>query len=619
MLDTVKALVKYPIIVSLNKKYYKELDRQYVSYDSWIRKKEAEYLAGIEKCRLGDDVILLIEDKKKVDSKAKNVIAAAMKDPKVMVVYGDEDELNSNRTIRMNPTFRPEWSPDTLLNYMYMGRIVAIRKTAFVEGSDIYDTVVKSARGLERDQVKHVDYVLYHNDNSTNSVKDRRFVPSYNGDDLVSVVVPSKDNPKILDQMLRSFVKLTTGVSYEIIVIDNGSTEENKITIEQIIEKYKKADSLGFKDIRYIYEPQEFNFARICNRGAKEAGGEYLLFLNDDIEIRDSKWLYRMMAYAEMSHVGAVGAKLYYPESKMIQHCGITNLRLGPVHKLQYKEDDHPYYDHANDVDRNVLAVTGACLLLDKEKFDSIGGFDEKFKVAFNDVDLCYSLYEAGYDNVVVNTTHLWHYESLSRGDDESAEKIERLMNERTLLYEKHPNLYAKDPYYHDYLTNDILDSNYTCAYEYEYNKKGNICNCKAKKVNYALKPEWENECLIISMEQSGSIEYFLGPEAKNRPDAKDIYFGGYTFVAGSDNSCFDFKILIKGEGGIFEIPCNKIYRPDLEINLDPEEKAVLCGFSLRPDMSAVPKGRYQVGVIAKGLAARLTLCRFTGRYIEVV
>jgi len=310
----------------------------------------------------------------------------------------------------------------------------------------------------------------------------------------------------------------------------------------------------------------------------------------------------------------------------MIQHCGITNLRLGPVHKLQYKEDDHVYYDHVNDVDRNVLGVTGACLLVRKEVFDRIGGFDENLKVAFNDVDLCYTLYERGYTNVVVNTTHLWHYESLSRGDDESREKLERLKNERIKLYDKHPGLYGYDPYYHDYLTKDILDSNYTCAYEYEYDGEksgdnGSLLLIKPKKITYSLKPEWENQCLIISLEQCGSMEYWLGPveSAKLIGKGRDkIYLGGYAFVAGSDNSCFDFKILLKGQSGIYEIPCNHLYRPDLEINLDPEENAVLCGFSIIPDVSDMPAGEYQVGVLSKGLAHRLTLLRFTNRYLKI-
>lgn len=642
MLETVKALVKAPRIASLNKKYIEELDKQYVSYDSWIKQKELEYLAGtlpntndiqvIEYAEVATvepagDVILYTLDRHKLSVRALHaVISVFNENPETQVVYGDEDEFNSSKTIRMNPIYRPDWSPDTLRSYLYMGNVVAIRceaaRNALQKGAkDIYELVIMVTEGMNACQVRHVDYVLYHNDYSKALyLNDDRFKYQVPEEGLVSIVIPSKDNPEVLGKLLSSMTRFTTGVTYEIIVIDNGSSEENKNTIKQLIDSLEKAQFL--KDARYIYAPQEFNFSRICNQGAAEAAGDYVLFLNDDMEIRDGKWLSKMIAYAAKDHVGAVGAKLYYPEGKMIQHCGITNLRLGPVHKLQYKEDNHVYYDHVNDVDRNVLGVTGACLLMRKELFDKIGGFDENLRVAFNDVDLCYSLYEAGYHNVVVNTTHLWHYESLSRGDDESKEKIERLKSERIKLYEKHPDLYGKDPYYHDYLTSDILDSNFTYAYEYEYDGEGSgksrILYAKPKKINYAIKPEWENQCLIISLEQCGSLEYWLGPKEAKADDSSEIYLGGYAFVAGSDNSCFSSKILLKGQSGIYELPCNKLYRPDLELNLDPEENAVLCGFSIRPDVSDMPKGSYQVGVISRGLASRLVLCRFTNRYIEV-
>ncbi|MBQ0028655.1 MAG: glycosyltransferase [Lachnospiraceae bacterium] len=635
MLDRIKHLIKAPRISQLNRRYKQELDRQYVSYDSWIRQKELEYLAGtlpntndvqvIEYCDVmkekpAADVVLYTLDRHKLSMRALHAVISVFNEyPETMVVYGDEDEYNSNRTIRMNPIYRPDWSPDTLRNYFYMGNVVALKKDIIpTDAADIYELVIKATEGMNSAQVRHVDYVLYHNDYSKSLyVNDGRF--DYINDDLgmVSIVIPSKDNPDILKQLLVSMVKLTTGVPFEIIVIDNGSNDENKIKIKSVIDETNGKNEY-LKDAKYIYEPQEFNFSRICNRGVASANGRFVLLLNDDMEIRDSKWLLKMTKYASREHVGAVGAKLYYPDSKMIQHCGITNLRLGPVHKLQYKPDDHIYYDHVNDIDRNVLGVTGACLMMRKELYDSIGGLDEEFKVAFNDVDLCYSLYEAGYHNVVVNSTHLWHYESLSRGDDESKEKLNRLKGERIRLYEKHPDLYGKDPYYHDYLTSDILDSNYTYAYEYEYENSSLTKVSKPKKIGYTIKPEWENQCLIISLEQCGSLEYWLGPREAGVGDGSTIYIGGYSFVAGSDNACFDFKILLKGQSGIYELECNKLYRPDLEINLDTDENAVLCGFSLKPDTKAMPDGDYQVGVIARGLASRLVLCRFTNRYINI-
>ena len=647
MLDGLKEFIRAPRVRQLNTRYERELDECYVSYDSWIRQKELEYLAGtlpntddvqvIEYSELGSaplsaDVILFTADRHKLAKRALHAVISAFNAyPETMVVYGDEDEYNSNRTVRMNPILRPEWSPDTLTSYLYMGNVIAMRKEAVIPSiNDIYDMVLASTKGMSSNQVRHVDYVLYHNDYSKTlyetGMSDSADIYRDNNlcnDISVSVLIPSKDNPKVLKQCLKSIVDRTktsgeyiTGVTYEIIVLDNGSTPENKILIEQIINDIKSTSKNGFKGAEYLYSVQEFNFSKMCNELASHANGNYLLFLNDDIEIRDSEWIIKMLKYAVREHVGAVGAKLYYPESKVIQHCGITNLRLGPVHKLQYKEDTRVYYDHAADKDRDVIAVTGACLMVSKAVFTSIGGFDEDLAVAFNDVDLCFTLYEKGYYNVVVNTTHLWHYESLSRGDDESKDKIVRLMSERQKLYKKHPSLYMKDPYYHDYLTRDILDSNYTYAYEYEYDGTKRIISKTPTRLRRKIADTQLNDCLIISLEQCGTLKYWMGPEDKDT-DEHTIYIAGYAFVAGSDNSCFDFKLLLKGEtGDIYVLPCNRVYRPDLEINLDEKERPALCGFSVVPDLSGLPKGEYQVGVLAKGLASKLRLGRFTNRYV---
>lgn len=647
MLSGLKELIRAPRVRQLNTRYERELDECYVSYDSWIRQKELEYLAGtmpntddvqvIEYSKLGieplcADVILFTADRHKLAQRALHAVISVFNEyPETMVVYGDEDEYNSDRTVRMNPILRPEWSPDTLTSYLYMGNVIAMRKEAVIPGiNDIYEMVLASTKGMNAKQVRHVDYVLYHNDysktlyeegmsDSANIYRDN----SVSSDLSVSILIPSKDNPKVLKQCLKSIVDRTktsgefiTGVTYEIIVLDNGSTPENKILIEQIINDIKSTSKEGFRGAEYQYSVQEFNFSKMCNELASHANGNYLLFLNDDIEIRDSEWIIKMLKYALREHVGAVGAKLYYPESKVIQHCGITNLRLGPVHKLQYKEDTRVYYDHAADMDRDVIAVTGACLMVSKAVFTSIGGFDEDLAVAFNDVDLCFTLYEKGYYNVVVNTTHLWHYESLSRGDDESKDKIVRLMSERQKLYKKHPSLYMKDPYYHDYLTRDILDSNYTYAYEYEYDGTKRIISKTPSRLRRKIADTELNNCLIISLEQCGTLKYWMGPEDKDT-DEHTIYIAGYAFVAGSDNSCFDFKLLLKGEtGDIYVLPCNRVYRPDLEINLDEKERPALCGFSVVPDLSGLPKGEYQVGVLAKGLASKLRLGRFTNRYV---
>ena len=643
MLGNIKEALRAPVINKLHKKYRRELDNQYVSYDSWITQKEFEYLAGsvkgtedVQVIEYADvtiekpvaDIILYVNDRHKLSKRALHAVCSMFNEhPEAMVVYGDEDEYNSDKRIRMNPTFRPDWSPETLTSYLYMGNVFAVRRECLVsEYTDVYDLIYGTTLGLTAKEVLHVDYVLYHNNYSKALfLNDNRFAPEADNIPLISIVIPSKDNPDVLSNLLRSMTLLTRDVRYEVIVIDNGSSVENRCRVDKIIGNRlgeRKEANNCLEDIRYVYAPQEFNFSRICNEGAAKAKGKLLLFLNDDIEIRDGLWLKKMAKYALLDDVGAVGAKLYYPDSKIIQHCGITNLRLGPVHKLQYKPDDHPYYDHMNDVNRNVLAVTGACLMINKQKFDEIGGFDTDLRVAFNDVDLCYSLYEKGYHNVVVNTTHLWHYESLSRGDDESKEKLERLSMERSLLYKKHPNLYAKDPYYHDYLTSDILDSNYTCAYEYEYDDEGpgksRIYTSVPVKSGINASDEWNNDCLVISLEQCGTLEYWKGPNDKKPGDDSRIYIGGYGFVSGSDNACFDFGLLLNKGEDTYSCPLNRLYRPDLEINVEPEENAVLCGFSVNIDTGRLDRGEYRVGMWAKSKISRMKLVRYTNRYITI-
>ena len=643
MLGNIKEALRAPVINKLHKKYRRELDNQYVSYDSWITQKEFEYLAGsvkgtedVQVIEYADvtiekpvaDIILYVNDRHKLSKRALHAVCSMFNEhPEAMVVYGDEDEYNSDKRIRMNPTFRPDWSPETLTSYLYMGNVFAVRRECLVsEYTDVYDLIYGTTLGLTAKEVLHVDYVLYHNNYSKALfLNDNRFASEADNIPLISTVIPSKDNPDVLSNLLRSMTLLTREVRYEVIVIDNGSSEENRCRVDKIIGNRlgeRKEANNCLEDIRYVYAPQEFNFSRICNEGAAKAKGKLLLFLNDDIEIRDGLWLKKMAKYALLDDVGAVGAKLYYPDSKIIQHCGITNLRLGPVHKLQYKPDDHPYYDHMNDVNRNVLAVTGACLMINKQKFDEIGGFDTDLRVAFNDVDLCYSLYEKGYHNVVVNTTHLWHYESLSRGDDESKEKLERLSMERSLLYKKHPNLYAKDPYYHDYLTSDILDSNYTCAYEYEYDDEGpgksRIYTSVPVKSGINASDEWNNDCLVISLEQCGTLEYWKGPNDKKPGDDSRIYIGGYGFVSGSDNACFDFGLLLNKGEDTYSCPLNRLYRPDLEINVEPEENAVLCGFSVNIDTGRLDRGEYRVGMWAKSKISRMKLVRYTNRYITI-
>lgn len=661
-MNFIKEIIKAPIENNLYGRYLYQLEMSYVSYDSFVKEQENYDFSKLEATnkvsvytydslekdfdfsKIESEYVIFCTDTKGLDDRAMDAVADAFdNNSNFMVVYADEDEYNHAENIRLNPWYKPNFSPDTLLDYMYYGNMVAFKKDAlsgYSDISNIYELALKVSMKAGRKGVGHINNALYHSHylkkmfcgKEYSSIK-ADYLNTETENKSVSVIIPSKDNPEILEKCLYSMTGLTRDVSYEIIVIDNGSSEINKAKVETIIEDItrKMKDGVyalrGIDDveIQYVYAPQPFNFSRMCNQGAKKAKGDFVLFLNDDIEIREGKWLSKMLSVAAREHVGAVGAKLYYPNSMVIQHAGITNLRLGPVHKLQFKEDRASYYFGANEGVRNVLAVTGACLLVNKQKFDEVGGFAEELEVAFNDVDLCFRLYEYGYYNAVCNNTHLWHHESLSRGADEAKEKLERLTDERRLLYERHCNLYGRDPFYSKFLSNDILDTNYSKIYEYDYafNTEYKEAEIWSKKVKEA----WYNECLITSMEFVGTVDEFEGNSTRifdlkelgiDKDKKKLGLISGYAFVAGSDNSLFTRSVILKGSEETYKLDVFPVYRPDLEMNLDMDENALMCGFSVVFDLTAMKEGTYQVAVLSKSNSSRLRLYKETNKYIRV-
>ncbi|MBQ8038813.1 MAG: glycosyltransferase, partial [Lachnospiraceae bacterium] len=477
------------------------------------------------------EICLFVNGKENLSGNAVKVVREYFSmHPECVFVYGDEDEWNSNHTVRMNPWFKPDFSPDTLLSYFYYGNVFAVRaerlKDIIWKASDdyllnLYDMCMQLSFPVKKDAVGHIQYVLYHaehlkalcTDEQYDEVKkkyslslqeqtgnkndllwednvDKSSVFSDGEGDKISVVIPTKDHPEILRVCLQSLINTGENEEIEIIVVDNGSSPDAKEKYEELKNKFK---------FNYIFKPMDFNFSRMCNLGAEAATGQFLLFLNDDIEAKDEGWMSKMRFHAAKSHVGAVGAKLYYPNSKTIQHAGITNLRLGPVHKMQFLEDTRSYYDGRNRFDRNVVAVTAACLMVRKTVFAECGGFSEELAVAFNDVEFCFRLYEAGYYNVQCNEAVLYHHESLSRGNDESVEKQIRLQEERRKMYAMHPNLYGMDPFYHPYMNTNILDTNFSFAYEYPAGEELDFC--EPTLIKGGLKQEWYNDCLLISME----------------------------------------------------------------------------------------------------------------------
>lgn len=258
----------------------------------------------------------------------------------------------------------------------------------------------------------------------------------------VSIIIPNKDCIDYLDRCLKSIVEKTTYSNYEVIIVENNSTEPETFSY------YEEAKG-RYPFVSVIEFAQPFNFSAVCNEGARVAKGEMLLFLNNDTEVIEQGWIGYLVGHLRRDKVGCVGAKLLYPNDA-IQHIGIALPKSGPVHTDRLRSADANGYFGFLKFPRNVTAVTGACLAVRSDVYNQVGGFDEDLPVAYNDVDFCLRLRKKGLLVVVEPRAVLYHYESVSRGHDEKNEdKLIRLMEEQAVLMARYPEYFALgDPYY---------------------------------------------------------------------------------------------------------------------------------------------------------------------------
>ena len=259
---------------------------------------------------------------------------------------------------------------------------------------------------------------------------------------LVSIIIPNKDHIEDLEKCLSSVVEKTTYSNYEILVVENNSTRE------ETFEYYKNL-SAKYPKCRVIEWKKEFNYAAINNFAAKEAAGEYLLFLNNDVELITANWIKGLLGICQLPKVGIVGAKLFFPD-ETVQHAGVI-IGLGGVagHIFSGASRYDPNYAGRAIMPQNLSAVTAACMMMKADVFRQVGGFDEEFQVAFNDVDLCMKTIQAGYQIVFDPYVQLYHYESKSRGMENTADKQSRFYGEVYRFEQKWPEILEKgDPYY---------------------------------------------------------------------------------------------------------------------------------------------------------------------------
>lgn len=446
----------------------------------------------------GDFVALLDHD----DTLAKDallfVVEAINKNPIAEIVYTDEDKLDIDGN-RFDPHFKSDWNPDLLYSQNYVSHLGVYKKTlvdqvggfrAGYEGSQDYDLLLRCLPFVHCSSITHVSRVLYHwrmVEGSTALSSDQK---NYTTDaglkalkyhfsksvpivkvsvgpapntyrvrwplpkklPLVSLIIPTRDRRALTEVAVRSILEKTTYKNFEIIIVDNGSTEIDALHFFELIQ-------LQEKKVRVIKYDHPFNYSAINNFGVTHARGSIIGLVNNDIEIITADWLSEMVSNSLRPGIGCVGAKLYY-SNDTIQHAGVI-CSLGGVagHSHKHFSRSHPGYFYRLLLPQNLSAVTAACLVVSRKIFEAVGGLDEEnLKVAFNDVDFCLKVQAAGYLNVWTPYAELYHYESISRGAEDSPEKILRFQAEINFMKAKWKHELNLDKFYNINLTKDRED-----------------------------------------------------------------------------------------------------------------------------------------------------------------
>lgn len=419
------------------------------------------------------------------------IVKELNRDAAVDIVYTDEDLTDVTGTIFSSPRMKPDFDIDFLRSINYICHIFMVRKEILdrvggfrkeFDGAQDWDLILRCCEQTKK--IAHIPRVLYHwraHEDSTAGNPDskqyaidagRRAVEAHyarmgieaevldtdifimfrtllslKGEPKVSVIIPNKDESMTLKKCVDSILEKTTYRNYEIIIVENNSTEKKTFAY------YKKLKE-EHDNVKVVFYEGDFNYSKINNYGVKYAAGEYYILLNNDTEVITRNWMEQMLGYCQRADVGMVGAKLLYPD-QTVQHCGVT-IGIGGFagHILtQAARDNNGYFGWLQTI-RAVSAVTAACLMIKKSAYEAVGGLDEDFKVALNDVDLCMKVRDKGLLIIINPGVELYHYESKSRGLEETPEKHERFKGEIKRFRRKwKKELDAGDPYYNPNLS----------------------------------------------------------------------------------------------------------------------------------------------------------------------
>ncbi|MFA7240293.1 MAG: glycosyltransferase [Sulfuricellaceae bacterium] len=416
--------------------------------------------------------------------------------PDVALIYSDEDKIGTDGA-RKDPYFKPDWNPDLFLSQNMISHL-GVYRTALVrelggfragfDGSQDYDLALRVVERAQPGQIRHIPRILYHwravtgstsldigekpyavdaalraiSDHlaRTHRVAEALAIPDGPGmyrvryslptaPPRVSLIVPTRNGLELLRRCIDSIRAKTRYADYEILIVDNGSDDAATLEYLAALETQGQA--------RILRDPRPFNYAALNNAAVREAHGELIGLLNNDLEVIAPDWLEEMVSHALRPGIGAVGARLWYPDDT-VQHGGVILVGGVAAHAHRLVRKGSAGYGGRAILIQDFSAVTAACMVLRKEIFEQAGGFDENLAVNFNDVDLCLKIQALGYRNLWTPYAELYHHESATRGHDNTPEKRARFADEVRLMQERWGELLRYDPAYNPNLTLDRED-----------------------------------------------------------------------------------------------------------------------------------------------------------------
>ena len=439
----------------------------------------------------GEFIVLMDNDDALPEHALFWVAKTINKYPDAAIIYSDEDKIDE-QGVRSAPYFKTDWNPYLFRSHNMISHLGVYRKALVervgkfrlgMEGSQDYDLALRCSEQVDSAQIIHIPRVLYHwrmHAGSTAMSGDEKPYAQNAGQKaldehlkrsgiaghaelldfgmyrvhydlperkpLVSLIIPTRNAYALVRQCIESIRHKTLYPNYEIILVDNGSDDPQSLHYFELLSQ--------LKGITVIRDDGEFNYSAINNSAVEQANGELVGLINNDIEVISPEWLDEMVSLALQPNAGAIGARLWYPDNRL-QHGGVIMGPLtlaGHAHKM-LPRGHHGYFGRASLI-QGMSAVTAACLIVKKSVFQEVGGLNENdLKIAFNDVDFCLKIMDAGYQNVWTPNADLYHHESATRGIEDTPEKVKRFMSEVVYMQTKWKDVIANDPFYNPNLT----------------------------------------------------------------------------------------------------------------------------------------------------------------------